>query len=449
MEVKFYNNNVELVYCYLHYSEILTYKGEDPLEHIQNHIDVNYHFGETSNHNQGDMQKTKTSSLMIRQTTSNLKSTQQLIHMVQHYQCIKTMHHKQVLIPGLEQLEQRNLALSRNDICYAIGKEMFIHNLSKQNIGASRSHRLYTGLQGGSYVRGGLVSDFKNNTRNLNSYIGSRDAKFLVVKMMERKKNIPTFSFEFKVVQKKLNALFWADETTKYNYNAFGDVGSLDATFSMNKYDMVFVPSTGIDNHKKCINFGAGLLSRKDGRSYSWLLRAFLKAFKKQPKLVFTYPDPTLNKAVNEITSQLATNLDFPKRFHSITWNFELEAHDFDKAWESYLDEFKISNNKDVCVTETLGTCIFQAHTSAGLMRTTSLSEGQNWSFQNTTLTSSYLLMFMMTFEGVMERQRCNQIVNDFNTATTVPRFITSSANEPHASKVYTSKIFYHVEKEI
>ncbi|XP_052623616.1 uncharacterized protein LOC128128904 [Lactuca sativa] len=82
-------------------------------------------------------------------------------------------------------------------------------------------------------------------------------------------------------------------------------------------------------------------------------------------------------------------------------------------------------------------------------MRTTSLSEGQNWSFQNNTLTGSYLLMFMMTFEAVMERQRRNQVINDFNTATTLPRFITSSPIEAHASKVYTRKKFYQVQKEI
>ncbi|XP_023753441.1 protein FAR1-RELATED SEQUENCE 3-like [Lactuca sativa] len=85
----------------------------------------------------------------------------------------------------------------------------------------------------------------------------------------------------------------------------------------------------------------------------------------------------------------------------------------------------------------------------SGLMRTTSLSEGQNWSFQNNTLTGSYILMFMMAFEGVMERQRRNQFVNDFNTATTLPRFITSSPIEPHASKVYTHNFFYQVQKEI
>nr|KAJ0215692.1 hypothetical protein LSAT_V11C300111870 [Lactuca sativa] len=49
-----------------------------------------------------------------------------------------------------------------------------------------------------------------------------------------KEKKYPNFFFEFKVVQKKLNTLFWADETAKYNYNSFGDVISLDATFSMN-----------------------------------------------------------------------------------------------------------------------------------------------------------------------------------------------------------------------
>nr|KAJ0198847.1 hypothetical protein LSAT_V11C600333120 [Lactuca sativa] len=69
----------------------------------------------------------------------------------------------------------------------------------------------------------------------------------------------------------------------------------------MNKYNMVFIPFTGIDNHKKCVTFGAGLLSREDGSSYSWLLRAFLKAFKKHPTLVLTDQDPTLKRVVNEV----------------------------------------------------------------------------------------------------------------------------------------------------
>nr|KAJ0194302.1 hypothetical protein LSAT_V11C800424540 [Lactuca sativa] len=246
-----------------------------------------------------------------------------------------------------------NMFLYRTKRKLDYSQEMFIRNLSKQNIGASRAHRLYTGLQGGSDIR------------------------------------------EFKVVKKKLNALFWADETAKYNYNAFGDVVSLDATSSMNKYDMVLVPFTGIDNHKKCVTFGVGLLSKENEH--------FLKAFKTQPTLVLTDQDPALNKVVNEITSQLATNSTFRKCFRSIIWNSKLEPLEFEKAWQSCLHEFNISNNK--WMQEMYGLC--------------------------------------------RQRQRHNQFVNDFNTATTLPRFITSSPIEPHASKVYTRKIFYQVQKEI
>ena len=117
------------------------------------------------------------------------------------------------------------------------------------------------------------------------------------------------------------------------------------------------------------------------------------------------------------------------------------------------LEEFQITDNSWMNTMYGLRKswipAFFKHITMSGLMRTTSLSERQDWSFQTTTLTGSYLIMFMMTFESVMERQRHNQILNDFNTATTFPKFITRSPNEPHASNVYTHKIFYQVQKEI
>ncbi|XP_052621944.1 protein FAR1-RELATED SEQUENCE 5-like [Lactuca sativa] len=200
-----------------------------------------------------------------------------------------------------ELFSKGNMHLSRSKRKVDYSQEIFIHNLSKQNIGPVKAHRLYSALQVGPSVRGGLVTDFKNARRNLNCYIGGRDAKFLVDEMNDRKKNVPSFTFEYKVSNKRLNSLLWADETTKYNYNSFGDVISLDATFSMNKYDMVFVPFTGIDNHKKCVTFGAGLLSKEDGVSYEWLLRDFLKAFRKQPQLVLSDQDPALKKAIDKV----------------------------------------------------------------------------------------------------------------------------------------------------
>ncbi|XP_023772445.2 protein FAR1-RELATED SEQUENCE 5-like [Lactuca sativa] len=380
-----------------------------------------------------------------------------------------------------ELFRKGNMHLSRSKRKLDYSQEIFIHNFSKQNIGPVKAHRLYSALQVGPLVRGGLVIDFKNARRNLNCYIGGRDAKFLVDNMNDRKKNVPSFTFEYKVSNKRLNSLFWADETAKYNYNSFGDVVSIDATFSMNKYDMVFVPFIGIDNHKKCVTFGAGLLSKEDGVSYEWLLRAFLKAFRKQPQLVLSDQDPALKKAIDKvfplahhrlcmwhITKKLpnknefiqilsiedaTTNQKFRKRFHSIIWNSKLEPHEFENVWRQMLEEFKITDNTWMNTMYGLRKswipAFFKHIPMSDLMRTTSLSESQNWSFQTTTLTGSYLVMFMMTFESVMERQRHNQILNDFNTATTIPKFITRTPYEPHASNVYTQKIFYQVQKEI
>nr|KAJ0207255.1 hypothetical protein LSAT_V11C500254150 [Lactuca sativa] len=335
-----------------------------------------------------------------------------------------------------ELFSKSNMYLSRSKRKLDYSQEIFIHNLSKQNIGLVKAHRLYSALQFGPSVRGGLVSDFKNARRNLNCYIGGRDAKFLVKKMNDRTKHVLSFTFEYKVLNKRLNALFWADKIAKYNYNSFGDVLSLDATFNMNKYDMVFVPFTGIDNHKKCVTFGAGLLSKEDGVSYEWLLRAFLKDFKKQPQLVFPFAHYRL--CMWHITNKLPN---------------KLEPHEFENVWRMMLDEFKIIDNSWLNTMYGLRTSwiptFFKHIPVSGLMRTTSLSESQDWSFQTTTLTGSYLIMFMMTFESVMERQRHNQIINDFNTTTTFPKFITRSPNEPHASNVYTHKIFYQVQKVI
>lgn len=61
---------------------------------------------------------------------------------------------------------------------------------------------------------------------------------------------------------------------------------------------MVFVPFTGIDNHKHSVTFGAGLISNETADAYTWLLRCFMRAFDKEPMLIVTDQDPAMRKAV-------------------------------------------------------------------------------------------------------------------------------------------------------
>ncbi|KAI3781102.1 hypothetical protein L2E82_11103 [Cichorium intybus] len=76
--------------------------------------------------------------------------------------------------------------------------------------------------------------------------------------MNDRRDHYPNYSFEFARDGNVLSAMFWADEREKAYYNEFGDVISFDATFRTNKYQMIFVPFTAIDHHKKSVTVGAG-----------------------------------------------------------------------------------------------------------------------------------------------------------------------------------------------
>ena len=44
-----------------------------------------------------------------------------------------------------------------------------------------------------------------------------------------------TFFYDFVVRDGKLHSVFWADEISKLNYKAFGDVVAFDATYNTNK----------------------------------------------------------------------------------------------------------------------------------------------------------------------------------------------------------------------
>ena len=60
----------------------------------------------------------------------------------------------------------------------------------------------------------------------------------------------------------------------------------------------MFVPFTGIDNHKKTVSIGAGMLRDETTDSYVWLLKAFLDTFGSQPKMVVTDQDAAMKMAI-------------------------------------------------------------------------------------------------------------------------------------------------------
>ncbi|GJR25356.1 FAR1-related sequence 5-like protein [Tanacetum coccineum] len=372
----------------------------------------------------------------------------------------------------LEREEYKHLSKTERQLTYM--EQALIVKAASVNIGATRAHHLLTGIKGSYLLVHGTTVDFKNLFRSVNCYIGDSDAQMLIHKMENRKKHVSDFSFDYLVENAELTAIFWADEVSKYNYREFGDVVSFDATFKTNKYKMVFVPFTAIDNHRKCVTVAAGLLKNETTKSYIWLLKAFIKAFGKAPSIVVTDQDGAMRNAIEaefggskhrlcmwHITQKLPAKIcakiydetDFKEKLNKIVWNMYIGPEEFEYRWGKLMEEFKLENHKWLTkmfnIRSTWIPAYFIDSPLCGLMRTTSRSESENSFFSHFTNSGSTLMNFMNCFETAMEKQRHVQERMDHKTIDTVPKLKTLLNIERHASNVYTRSLFELVQKEI
>ena len=148
----------------------------------------------------------------------------------QKYQIVKFIaKHNHMLLPK----EYKHFTKKQRRMTQA--EKMFVVKAAKNKIGPTRAHNLLTSMKGGYEYVHGTVDDFKNEMRDVNMFIGESDAQMLINKMENRKIYVPNFTFQYKVEESELVALFWADEVAKCNYKEFGDIVSFDATFRCNK----------------------------------------------------------------------------------------------------------------------------------------------------------------------------------------------------------------------
>ncbi|KAK1414924.1 hypothetical protein QVD17_30689 [Tagetes erecta] len=121
-------------------------------------------------------------------------------------------------------IDKANMDLSKNQRKLGFSDQEFIHKLSLNNIGANVAHMLQVSLKGGHHKVRGTKIDYKNFVRDIQLFIGDKDAQMIVDSLEERVMNRQNFSFEFTVIGTELRSLFWVDDVMKCNYEEFGDV---------------------------------------------------------------------------------------------------------------------------------------------------------------------------------------------------------------------------------
>ncbi|XP_019173726.1 PREDICTED: protein FAR1-RELATED SEQUENCE 5-like [Ipomoea nil] len=285
--------------------------------------------------------------------------------------------------------------------------QKFILDCAKANIGASKSHDLYSQI----------VGDY--------SEVGAT-----------KQEMCPAFAFDYEVDEdEQMSRLFWADPMSKKNFAAFRDVVSFDATYSTNMYDMAMgmEPRIIVTDQDPAMKVAIPTVFKQARHRYC-MWHIMCKVGEKV--------GPTLNK-----------NEEFRNKLNLIVWTSSLEPPDFEKQWRELMEKYNlVEHNWFKTMFEARKHWIpayFRDGFMGGLLRTTSRSESENYTYSRFTGPQSSLVEFMMNFDSALKLQRnTNAKLNSDNEGYN-PDMKTPLGIEKHASIVYTITVFYQVQEEI
>ncbi|XP_074297987.1 protein FAR1-RELATED SEQUENCE 5-like [Silene latifolia] len=327
-------------------------------------------------------------------------------------------------------------------------QKKFVTKVKVLKLGGVKAYRGWEELCGGYDNIGATEDDFKNFVRDIKTYIDEN---------------------------KYLAKVFWADPICIKNYMLFGEVLSADATYVTNKYDMVFVPFTGDNHHKRCITFGARLIGDESIECYTWLFKTFLEAMGGcQPRIIITDQDKSMKSVVPEVfkesthrlcmwhimkklrekvSYQLFQDEDFKTRLNRCVWNNQLEPDEFEEQWGKIMTDYQLVEHERFSdlydLREQWIPAYFKDVSMSVLMRVSSRSESENSFFDRFLTPHLTLVEFWVCYESALEAQRHKQSkLNSENKHSEIPRK-TKSNLEVHASEMYSHNIFKDFQTEL
>ncbi|XP_022019162.2 protein FAR1-RELATED SEQUENCE 5-like [Helianthus annuus] len=263
-------------------------------------------------------------------------------------------------------------------------------------------------------------------------------------------------------------------------YGGFDNVGATKNDFKnfkrdLNRYKMMFVPFTGIDNHDPNVTLGAAIIGNEMAENYSWLLKLFREAFSRAPPGIVTDQDPAMKKAIEDtwtesrrrlcmwhITDKLTAKVgatiynstDFKKRLCAIVWTDSIEPEKFESDWATIMNDFNLVDHEWLQsvyqIRDTWIPAYYHEEFMSGLMRTSSRSESEKHFFGQFCNPECTLVEFLKHFDSAIEAQRHEHGKNDHDTRNTnADIWAVDFVLEDQAANIYTCTIFFDQQLEI
>jgi hypothetical protein len=377
-------------------------------------------------------------------------------------------HNHELVSPSKQHLIRSNRQVNEK-------AKRVLYDCHKASIGPCKAYRLLHVSGGGFDGVGCTKRDFQNYYNDFKNKIKDCDAQMLVDQLGRMKKLNAAFFFEYEVDEHgKMVRLFWADATSRKNYQHFPDVLSFDSTYSTNQYDMIFAPFTGINHHMQSVFFAAGFLADETIEEYTWMFQAFLRAMGGiAPRLIITdecariagairavLPNSVhrlcmwhiLQKVRDKVEPSVAGDEKFWERLNRCVWQSETPAK-FEERWHALISDFKLEGNvwlaKRFDLRKSWIPAYFMDIPLAGILRTTSRSESENAFFKSFVGRKLAYVEFWLRFDTALQCQRQEELIADNSSIHTTPTLLTTWEIERQGSEIFTHEVFALFQKQV
>ncbi|XP_057774837.1 protein FAR1-RELATED SEQUENCE 5-like [Salvia miltiorrhiza] len=355
-------------------------------------------------------------------------------------------------------------------------KKILLVALTSSGIGVSRAYRFLENEAGSRANIGFLRKDVYNvlnSERREMSKVANADANKLLEYFTDEGKSDPSFYWRVKICDDgRLKNLFFRDTRCLVDYQHFGDVVSIDATYKTNMHDLVCVPIIGINHHRTNVMFAMAFLSNEKTESYEWLFSTFLDAmYRKEPTIIFSDQDKALMNALDNTfcgashrLCQWHINKNAGKQFGKLNYDKDFKhlwfccmngcenAEEFDATWNSMMEEFNLSQNrwfKTMYNLRKRWSSAFTVEKFSGGLHATSRSEVTNKVIKELCSSTSSVYEFILGFEKLQKNWRTREFEEDALCRGMPGMFIQGSGILVQLGELCTRNIFKLFEAEI
>ncbi|RYQ79755.1 hypothetical protein Ahy_Scaffold1g106606 isoform A [Arachis hypogaea] len=219
---------------------------------------------------------------------------------------------------------------------------------------------------GGPSNLGFSEKDLKNYiTARLRTSNVNADVREMMSYFMRMKDINPNFFYAVKLDEEcKFRSAVWVDARCRASYEYYGDVVSVDSTYSTNRHGLPFVSFVGVNHHGRSTLLGCALLGNEEIASYECVFSQWVKCVDTAPQRIITdqckfiyraikniLPDTRHRWCICHITKKLPFKLGGYHWYRSlyddlndIVWN-SLTEESFEDNWTDFIDEYNLHNN--------------------------------------------------------------------------------------------------------